>query len=404
MKRLWIALVLGSSLAWAGPGDFTDTKNIPSDLTPPSPTVNATGSGNIAATPFQGVVDAWGWVGGALKTACSLVQGKTVDFSQLLGVNFPVKIPVGIRWQPELDWVCEAGRTWAFINGVLNQDWAQMAGDIAGQWIGDLATGIVTSIGIQVGSQGWSQQINTFNESLKKGYRDFMSTVRNAMWNDISASLNKARQERANGVTVTSSNAVEKTFTQTKNRIGELMPTPLAVTQDKIQDKQGSEKTSGAVAKVNESSKESSKAAEAMQTLLTKGSLYLGTTDPSGGKGLQQQTLDKAKQAPDTRTAVEVLTEMTGHVLSAEIYGSQAIANIVSAIVNQQAITNQLLADMIQIQGYKATSLEEEAKNRIDELAIDTMTSEFAVQTAGKAAQKIIGKVTDTDITGEAGF
>lgn len=404
MKRLWITLVLGSSLAWAGPGNFTDTKNIPSDLTSPTVSSTATGSGNVAANPYQGVVDAWGWVGDALRTACSLVQGKPVDFSTVLGVKFPVKIPVGIKWQPELDWVCEAGQTWAFINGVLNQDWAQMAGDIAGQWIGDLATGIATSIGIQVGSQDWSKQITDFNDSLKKGYRDFMSKVRNALWTDISASLNKARQERANGVTVTSNNAVQQTFTNTKNRIAELVPTPLAVVQDKVQDKQGSEKISGVAPKVNKSSEGASKAARAMETLLNKGSSYLGTTDPSGGKGLEQQTLDKAKQAPDTRTAVEVLTEMTGHVLSAELYGSLAIANIVSEIVNQQAITNQLLADMIQIQGYKATSLEEEAKNRIDELATDAMVSEFAVQTAGEATKKIIGKVTDTTVTTEAGF
>lgn len=404
MRWLWITLVLGGSLAWAGPGDFTDTKNIPSNLTPPTFSSEATGSGNVAANPYQGVVDAWEWVGKALKGACSTVRGKTVDFRAVLGVDFPVKIPVGMRWQPELEWVCEAARTWAFINGVINQDWAQMAGDIVGQWIGDLATGIATSIGIQVGSQEWSRQIADFNDSLKKSYRDFMSKVRSMLWTEVNASLERARNERKNGVTVTSDNSVEQTFMNTRNQIAKLIPTPLAVLQDKMQDQQGSETTSEAIKRVDESSQKVSQAVKANETLIEEGSKYFGTIDPEDGPGIMQQTLDKAKQAPDTRTAVEVLTEMTGHVLSAELYGNQAIANTINTIVNQQALTNQLLADMIRIQGYRATSLEEEAKNQIDELATDAMANQFAVQIAGEATKKIIGKVTDTPITVEAGF
>lgn len=381
------------------------------DIAPPTgialPNAPSASSIPSVSTPaFQGLADAWNWVGNALKQVCSLTQGNpiTVQFQ-----GFSMQVPIALRPQPELDWVCEAGRTWAFFNGIISTDWNQFAGEMLGGWIGDLATGIVTDLGIQAGSAEWSSKISEFNDALKSGYKDFVKKLRNAVWTEVSAALQNERNARKTPTPISPENAnnpVMQALAKAEDANKKVVPLGMlkAVTIEQNSDRGLAVAESQSKLKAIEDSKSK------VEGLLFKPtakrlSQYLGQgPNGVGTKGVLQETLDKAKQAPDTRTAVEVLTEMSGHLLSSQLYGDKTITDGIAIMIEQQYWTNKLLADMIRAQGYEAVDMEEAYKDQIDTLAAQGVVEKTTAETLHSGTMAIINSVISKETIAERQF
>lgn len=377
------------------------------DMTPPSGTVATPSMNNDTSRPALGALtDIWSGLGTALRTTCSFFEGQPL-YLNLNGI--PVRIPVVGRWTPELAWICEASKTWGFINGVINQDWAEFAAEVAGQWIGDLATSLATSIGIEVGSADWANQIADFNDKLRQSYSEFNKTIRNAIWNAAKLSLDKARAEKEASAAQRlppsqANNPTALKIEEITKRVEGATPTKTLAAYTTIEDNIDAEKRAQAAANVDRSEKAlTSVTGEkgTLASLMNKESAYLGIKDPITGqymidpttgqpvKGLINETLSEAAQAPDTRTAVEVLTKMVGHVVAVELYGSRAIVETVAALVTQLDATNHMLAQMIGDAGARAFRADQEIRQEIREAAGEATLETFAAEAAGEGIIRI---------------
>jgi hypothetical protein len=381
------------------------------DMTPPSGTMPIPSVNTTAGRPALGpLTDIWNGLGTGLRTACSFFEGNPINLN-LNGI--PVTIPIVGRWTPELAWICDASKTWGFINSLVNQDWAQFAAEVAGQWIGDLATGLATSIGIEIGSAAWSNQIADFNDRLRRSYSDFNNAIRNAIWNAAVVSLQRARAEKDASAAqrVPPSQANNPTalkIEEITRRVERATPTKTLAAYAAIEDNIDAKKAAEAAANLDRSQKAlTSVSGEkgTLPSLMKKESAYLGVRDPITGqyaidpttgqpvRGLINETLSEAAQAPDTRTAVEVLTKMVGHVVAVELYGSRAIVETVAALVTQMDATNHMLAQMIADQGVLAMRVDQQVRQEIREAAGEATLEIFAAEAAGEGIRRINGLV-----------
>jgi len=411
-KLLTLTLFLGVALAQITP---PLKQSIP-DMTPPSGTMPTPPVDNDTSRPALGALtDIWNGLGTGLRAACSFFEGRPLNLN-LNGI--PVTIPIVARWTPELAWICDASRTWGIINGIVNQDWAQFAAEVAGQWIGDLATSLATSIGIEVGSVAWSSQIADFNDKLRRSYYDFNKAIRNAIWNAARVSLDKARAEKNASAAhrlppSQANNPTALKIEEITKRVEEATPTKTLAAYTTIEDNIDMEKKAQAAASLDRSQKALTAVTGekgALPSLMNKESAYLGIKDPITGhyvidpatgqpvKGLINETLSEAAQAPDTRTAVEVLTKMVGHVVAVELYGSRAIVETVAALVTQLDATNHMLAQMIGDAGVRALRADQEVRQEIREAAGEATLEVFAAEAAGEGIIRINQLVFQTDV------
>jgi hypothetical protein len=386
------------------------------DMTPPSGTVPTPPVNSNTSRPALGAVtDIWNGLGTALRTACSFFEGSPLNLN-LNGI--PVTIPIVARWTPELAWICDASKTWGIINGIVNQDWAQFAAEVAGQWIGDLASGLATSIGIEVGSAAWSSQIADFNDKLRESYSEFNKAIRNAIWNAVKVSLDKARAEKEASAAQRlppsqANNPTALKIEEITKRVEEATPTKTLAAYTAIVDKIDAERRGKGAASLDRSEKAlASVTGEkgTLASLMNKESAYLGIKDPTTGqyatdpttgqpvKGLINETLSEAAQAPDTRTAVEVLTKMVGHVAAVELYGTRAIVETVAALVTQLDATNHMLAQMIGDAGAQALRADQQVRQEIRDAAGEATLETFAAEAAGEGIIKINQLVFQDDI------
>lgn len=377
------------------------------DMTPPSGTTPTPSINTTNNRPALGpVTDIWSGLGRALRTTCSFFEGQPL-YLNLNGI--PVRIPVVGRWTPELAWICDASKTWGIINGIINQDWAQYAAEVAGQWIGDLVTVLATSMGIEVGSVAWSNQIADFNDRLRRSYSDFNRAVRNAIWNAARASLDKARAEKSASVAQRlppsqANNPTAQKIEEITRRVEGAAPTKTLAAYTAIQDNIDAEKRAQTATSLDRSQKAlTSVSGEkgTLASLMNKESAYLGIRDPTTGqyvidpttgqpvRGLINETLSEAAQAPDTRTAVEVLTKMVGHVVAVELYGSRAIVETVAALVTQLDATNHMLAQMIVDAGARALRVDQQIRQEIRDAAGEATLEIFAAEAAGEGIIRI---------------
>jgi hypothetical protein len=402
-RLLSLLLFLGAALA-----QITQPlkQSIP-DMTPPSgsvPTPSISGTNN---RPGLGpLTDIWSGLGTGLRTACSFFEG-TPLYLNLNGI--PVKIPVVGRWTPELAWICDASKTWGFINRLINEDWAQYAAEVAGQWIGDLVTILGTSMGIEVGSATWSNQIADFNDRLRRSYSDFNRAIRNAIWNAARASLDRARAEKQASAAQRlppsqANNPTALKIEEITRRVEEVTPTKTLAAYAAIEESIEVKKKAEAATSLDRSQRALTSVSGEKGTvasLMNKESAYLGIRDPTTGqyivdpatgrpiRGLINETLSEAAQAPDTRTAVEVLTKMVGHVVAVELYGSRAIVETVAALVTQLDATNHMLAQMIGDAGARAFRADQQIRQEIREAAGEATLEVFAAEAAGEGIVRI---------------
>jgi hypothetical protein len=386
------------------------------DITPPSGTVPTPPVNSNTSRPALGAVtDIWNGLGTTLRTACSFFEGRPLNLN-LNGI--PVTIPIVARWTPELAWICDASKTWGIINGIVNQDWAQFAAEVAGQWIGDLASGLATSIGIEVGSAAWSSQIADFNDKLRESYSEFNKAIRNAIWNAVKVSLDKARAEKEASAAQRlppsqANNPTALKIEEITKRVEEATPTKTLAAYTAIVDNIDAERRSKGAASLDRSEKAlASVTGEkgTLASLMNKESAYLGIKDPTTGqyatdpttgqpvKGLINETLSEAAQAPDTRTAVEVLTKMVGHVAAVELYGTRAIVETLAALVTQLDATNHMLAQMIGDAGAQALRADQQVRQEIRDAAGEATLETFAAEAAGEGIIKINQLVFQDDI------
>jgi hypothetical protein len=385
------------------------------DMTPPSGTVPTSSMNTNTSRPALGATDIWNGLGTALRTACRFFEGQPLNLN-LNGI--PVTIPIVGRWTPELAWICDASKTWGIINGIVNQDWAQFAAEVAGQWIGDLASALATSIGIEVGSAAWSSQIADFNDKLRRSYAEFNRAIRNAIWNAAKVSLDKARAEKEASAAQRlppsqANNPTALKIEEITKRVEGATPTKTLAAYTAIEDNIDAEKRVQAATSLDRSQKALASVTEekgTLPSLMNKESAYLGIKDPITGqyaidpttgkpvKGLINETLSEAAQAPDTRTAVEVLTKMVGHVVAVELYGSRAIVETVAALVTQLDATNHMLAQMIGDAGAQAFRADQQVRQEIREAAGEATLETFAAEAAGEGIVKINQLVFETDI------
>lgn len=411
-RLLPLLLFLGAAFAQITP---PLKQSIP-DMTPPSGTTPVPSMNTNTSRPGLGpLTDIWSGLGTALRTACSFFEGQPLNLN-LNGI--PVTIPIVGRWTPELAWICDASKTWGFINGIVNQDWAQFAAEVAGQWIGDLASSLATSIGIEVGSAAWSSQIADFNDKLRRSYSDFNKAIRNAIWNAAVVSLNKARAEKDASAAQRlppsqRSNPTALKIEEITKRVEGVTPTKTLAAYTAIEDNIDAEKRAKAAANLKRSQEALSSVIEqkgTLPSLMKKESAYMGIKDPTTGqyvidpttgkpaKGLINETLSEAAQAPDTRTAVEVLTKMVGHVAAVELYGSRAIVETVAALVTQLDATNQILAQMIGDAGAQALRADQQVRQEIRDAAGEATLETFTAEAAGEGIVKINQLVFQTDM------
>ena len=377
------------------------------DMAPPSGRVPVSSMNNDTSRPALGALtDIWSGLGTALRAACSFFEGNPLNLN-LNGI--PVTIPIVARWTPELAWICDASKTWGVINGIVNQDWAQFAAEVAGQWIGDLATGLATSIGIEVGSAAWSSQIADFNDKLRRSYADFNRAIRNAIWNAARAGLDRARAEKNASAAQRlppsqANNPTALKIEEITKRVEGATPTKTLTAYTAIEDNIDADKRAEAAVSLDRSQKALASVTGRKGTvasLMNKESAYLGIRDPITGeyaidpttgrpvRGLISETLSEAAQAPDTRTAVEVLTKMVGHVVAVELYGSRAIVETVAALVTQLDATNHMLAQMIGDAGARAFRADQQVRQEIREAAGEATLEVFAAEAAGEGIVRI---------------
>jgi|GEM_PF-5033624 len=386
------------------------------DMTPPSGTTPTPSVNTTNNRPALGpVTDIWSGLGTALRTTCSFFEGQPLN----LNINgIPVKIPVVGRWTPELAWICDASKTWGIINGIVNQDWAQYAAEVAGQWIGDLVTVLATSMGIEVGSVYWSSQIADFNDKLRRSYSDFNRAIRNAIWNAAKVSLDKARAEKSASTAQRllpsqANNPTALKIEEITRRVEGAAPTKTLAAYTAIEDNINAEKRAQAATSLDRSQKALTSVSGEKGTvasLMNKESAYLGIRDPITGqyvidpttgqpvRGLINETLSEAAQAPDTRTAVEVLTKMVGHVVAVELYGSRAIVETVAALVTQLDATNHMLAQMIGDAGARALRVDQQIRQEIRDAAGEATLEVFAAEAAGEGIIRINQLVFETGV------
>jgi hypothetical protein len=412
-RRLLPVLLLSGGVALAqitGPLQ----QSIP-DMTPPSGRVATPSMNNDTSRPaLGGLTDIWSGLGTGLRAACSFFEGQPLNLN-LNGI--PVKIPVVGRWTPELAWICDASKTWGIINGIVHQDWAQFAAEVAGQWIGDLVTVLATSMGIEVGSVGWSSQIADLNDKLRRSYSEFSRAIRNVIWNAARASLDKARAEKRASAAQRlppsqANNPTALKIEEITKRVEGVTPTKTLAAYTAIEDNIDAEKRAQAATSLDRSQKALTSVSGEKGTvasLMNKESAYLGIRDPFTGqyvidpttgqpvKGLINETLGEAAQAPDTRTAVEVLTKMVGHVVAVELYGSRAIVETVAALVTQLDATNHMLAQMIADQGSRALRVDQQVRQEIREAAGEATLEVFTAEAAGEGIIRINELVFQTD-------
>ncbi len=384
------------------------------DMTPPSGRVPTPSMNTTTNRPGLGpLTDIWSGLGTGLRTACSFFEGNPLN----LNINgIPVTIPIVARWTPELAWICDASKTWGFINGLINEDWAQFAAEVAGQWIGDLATALATSIGIEVGSAAWSNQIADFNDKLRRSYAQFNRAIREAVWNAARASLDKARAEKNASAAQRlapsqGNNPTALKIEEITRRVEGVTPTKTLAAYAAIEENIEVKKKAEATTSLDRSQRALTSVSGGKGTvasLMNKESAYLGIRNPTTGqyivdpttgrpiRGLINETLSEAAQAPDTRTAVEVLTKMVGHVVAVELYGSRAIVETVAALVTQLDATNHMLAQMIGDAGAQAFRVDQEVRQEIREAAGEATLEVFAAEAAGEGIIRISQLVFQT--------
>lgn len=356
---------------------------------------------NAKETPWAAEV--WNSLGSSFKAACDAIMGKPIVVN-LSGLSVPV--PVVLRPQPELEWVCGVAEVWKTVNGILAQDWVSFGASVVGTWIGDVATGFLTALGIEAGSASWSSQLYALNEKLKTGYRDFVKSLYNMVWESMKASLDKARRERAAGATpTTAGNKVQqwldKANQEAKNSLPEGFRQVVTRTEEANEARKAAvvamaEREANRL--INEQNPEEGEIMEPTNLIAGKLSYYNGNgTQP----GLLSDLTEEAKQAPDTRTAVEVLTKAVTEVVRAGLYGDDAVVRALRMVVEQQVMTNRLLAASLMEAGSEAYALERAYEDAIMGVNAETFAYEQVAKAgAGIATSLLEGIVPDFNAIG----
>lgn len=401
--RLLVAIFLvfaGLSLAQTG---LIDPNAIPNSIEP-NPSIGgpppATQYTNQA--PWEVALTAWQWTGNTLTQACAFTQGTPIDLGQVLNLGFSVPIPFAIHPQPELDWICEAASLWRTINSYAFQDWARTAGEIAGQWLGDIATGFLTAMGIEVGSATWAQSINNLNQTLRQSYHDFRRTVYNLMWDQISASLNKMRtQEYGQRNEPTDTTPQKKFYKSINNRFQKFgEPAVNAIATAATTAEAGKQAdiaaVTGQTSIQNEYLKQAKTATGDIVKMLGK---YEPSVDPITKQeispGVIKDLQNQASSAPSSREVLEVLVKATTENIRATLYSTSNIAKILDAQLNTQAITNSLLVSQLQTKGEEITGGERIAREALSDLAADAAAQAYNIKLVEGAFNGMFNAVTN---------
>lgn len=345
---------------------------------------NGMAAGSLAtgdqANPWRGVVDAWNWTGNTLSQACRFLDGSPVDLRQILGLPFSVPVPMAIRPQPELEWVCSAARLWQTVNGYIAQDWGRTVGEIAGTWIGDIATGFLTSLGIEAGSHTWSQAILDLNDTIRRSYRDFMRSAYSLVWQGISQRLNEMRRERwgqRRGDNTPQGRHMEKFVEE----VSKMMPQETlqtiegafsaAPTMEKLAAIGGMETVRKQVAETKKASSEN---------LVRERSKYTGFTQGGLNSPGQIQVLkDQARTAASSREVLEVVNTSILELLQVQLTSTDILLQALYGILDTQTMTNQLLATQIRLAGGEVLQLEDRLKEQINEIAEENAQINYMV-------------------------
>ncbi len=403
MKRLLVPVLVGVFLnAWAAPllpEISTPPNRVDTTVGIPSPTPPS----GYQSSGWNFIGDAWSWSGSTLSTLCQVVSGQEYDLNQILNLGFPVKIPMSVRYTPELSWICEASQLWKYINDLVGQDWAQFAGDLGGRWIGDVVTGILTQVGIEAGSARWANDIAAFRENLKKSYTDFVKTLRNYVWNGIQADLNSMRARKYGTPPPPNDGSANNFFQSILDFFERLVPTIPAAGIDragKIQNAAKQAEDAGKAQKTAEQTEKNVKNATA--PLLKMQGEFNSTKNPDGSvtPGLYDTLMNKAKTAASTREVLEVLVEAVLTTARAELYGSTAIQQNLQALTTGQALNNMLLVNRMQRVGADAADAETIIRSELEDQAMDTTALQYATKMGGDAATAIMDALGNTpDLT-----
>ena len=400
--RLLVAIFLvfaGLSLAQTG---LINPNAIPNRIEP-NPSIGglppATQYTNQA--PWEVALTAWQWTGNTLTQACAFTQGTPIDLGQVLNLGFSVPIPFAIRPQPELDWICEAASLWRTINSYAFQDWARTAGEIAGQWLGDIATGFLTAMGIEVGSATWAQSINNLNQTLRQSYRNFREKVYNLMWDQISASLNKMRAEKYGQRNRPTDTTPQNQFYESINNLFQKFGDPavnaiaVAATTAEAGKQADIAAVTGQTSTQNEYLKQGKTAAGDIVKMLGK---YEPSKDPITEQeispGVIKDLQNQASSAPSSREVLEVLVKATTENIRATLYSTSNIAKILDAQLNTQAITNSLLVSQLQTKGEEITGGERIAREALSDLAADAAAQAYNIKLVEGAFNGMLDAVT----------
>jgi len=366
VKRLFLVLV-AASLPWGAAQQWADeVLNAPTQTGGSVQASPTTFNGQTQKVPW--IQEVWNGVGSAINTACKVVSGSTVNLN-LNGV--PVPIPVVLRPQPELEWVCAVAETWKTLNGIFSQDWVQLGADLVGTWIGDIATGYLTAMGIEAGTATWAQQIYDLNNALKQGYRDFMKKAYNLVWDSIKAELADLRAKRANPPRSMGGNLIQQWVNESTEEAKLVAPEGTRQALQKAESTKELKKL-GVAAEAErqitnitkgDSAESPPRYMQPTNTIASKLSYYEGSaTNPDG---VLDDLRKEAQQAPDTRTAVEVVTKAVTEVVRANLYGDKAIVDALQMIIEGQLTTNRLLVAMLNDAGDEAYRIEQAYEDAI---------------------------------------
>lgn len=361
--------------------------------------IQADASAGSAENPWKWLDDTWTWTGNILSQACRFTQGTPIDLNQVLNLGFPVPVPASIRPIPELEWICEAAYLYRTVNGIVRQNWAQVAGEIAGTWIGDIATAYLGAIGIEAGSAQWAGAIQNLNMRLKDNYRSFMAATRNLMWNAVKKELEERRAQKY-GATKTATTPQDVYRQKVEQTVEQVAPMDYVRALDTLSKNAEKEKVAQAVGAVATSQKLAEEYKKNSTEWFPKQAGKHEDTVVGNqvvNKGILTQLKEEAQTAPSSREVLEVINKAILESIRVQLYSTSAVLKALNGILDMQTTTNQVLLSQMRQAGAEAASLEGQIREEITNAGLELAQVNYATHILKGAYEGLLEGIATTE-------
>lgn len=264
---------------------------------------------------------AQGWedLGEVLNTACQVVSGSGTKVGKISipGVDFGANTE-------KLQWLCQLRAIHGYIDSnILNGDWEQFAGEVAGEYVGKF----IGYAGTSLGSEALSTYTTNLNKALGGGYKDF----RKALFGSVAAAYDSRQSLNAGADPQSVGGKTEAAF---QANPGLAAAQQLARARDTLEAAQGLQV--GYHAKKIQT--EAAKALEVNTAQAVNNATEMIGTPLKGG--IIDKYVKAASTAISTREVTEVQVQLLGAATRQQAAMDVALMNQLGEMVQQQVMTN----------------------------------------------------------------